>query len=119
MGSRAGLAADLARNMTEPALDAQIQEAARKLGLLCYHTWISVRSKPGFPDLVIAGRHGHIFRELKSEVGKITPAQQRWLDTLNTPGWTPLDRAGVWRPRDWYSGTIGKELVYLSYGKPP
>jgi hypothetical protein len=36
--------------------------------------------------------------ELKSEKGKVTPAQQHWLDLL---GACPGLEVHVWRPSDW------------------
>src|SRR5690606_40011108 len=39
----------LAAAMSEAQLLATILQACRKLGLLCYHTYDSRRSEPGFP----------------------------------------------------------------------
>jgi hypothetical protein len=53
----------------------------------------------GWPDLSFAHPRWRRFavRELKSDVGRVTPEQRRWLETLTLCG---VD-AGVWRPRDW------------------
>lgn len=88
--------------MTEKDLLEQCRAAAKVLGLLCYHTYRSDRSEPGFPDLVIVGRHGLLIRELKTERGRLTPAQRTWLDALTRLG----ESAGVWRPTDLIDGTI-------------
>ena len=48
----------------------------------------------GFPDLVLA-KPGHdaLFAELKTDTGRLSPAQKLWANAL------PL--VHVWRPRDW------------------
>ena len=56
----------LARAMSEDELDDVIREACRVRGLLAYHTHDSRRSAPGFPDWVIIGPGGGIFRECKA-----------------------------------------------------
>ena len=74
--------------MTERQLQLaaeQLLEACRVRGMLVdyYHRpdrAAGYRERPGLPDLVIAlgaGRIGVI--ELKTEKGKTTPAQDRWL----------------------------------------
>jgi hypothetical protein len=62
-----------------------------------YHTHNSRRSEPGFPDLTVVGAHGVLFRELKSERGRVTADQRRWLDALAAAGADVV----VWRPCDW------------------
>lgn len=53
----------------------------------------------GFPDLVLARRGTVLFRELKSETGRISFEQQQWL----------IECGGkVWRPSHW--PTIEREL---------
>ena len=47
----------------------------------------------GFPDLVLARSGVVVFRELKTDSGRLTEAQRHWLDVLPD--------AGVWRPNDW------------------
>ncbi len=51
-----------------------------------------------------------MFRENKTNTGKITPAQLHWLTLLNASG---ADVA-VWRPADRYSGRITRELAWLA-----
>jgi hypothetical protein len=70
---------------------------AKTLGCIVYHTHDSRRSEPGFPDLVIVGRKGFAFRELKTNGGRLSPEQQVWLDKLTA---AKAD-ADVWRPSDW------------------
>jgi hypothetical protein len=51
----------------------------------------------GFPDLVLAHpKHGVIFAELKSAIGKLSDRQQAWIDTLRQAG----AEVYVWRPAD-------------------
>lgn len=84
--------------MSERQLDALIEDARKALGIrLSYHTHDSRRSPAGFPDRVYAGPGGVLFRELKTDTGKLTAEQQAWLVGLHAAG---LD-ADVWRPADW------------------
>jgi hypothetical protein len=62
-----------------------------------YHTFLSVRSAPGFPDLVLVRPPRLIFAELKSETGKVTDAQQAWLALLEA---CPGCEVYTWRPAD-------------------
>lgn len=50
--------------------------------------------KPGFPDLVLAKEETVLFRELKTNTGRLSPEQREWLAHLGNLG-------GVWRPRDY------------------
>lgn len=95
-----------ARAMTEKALLEQVRRAAAVLGLACYHTHDSRRSEPGFPDVVLVGRRGVLWRELKTERGRLTAPQQVWLDRLATTG----QDARVWRPSDLISGAVVDEM---------
>ncbi len=85
----------------------------RQLGLDWVHHRRSEMTNPGWPDLVVKaprGRAGVMFRELKREKQRPTPAQQEWLDALTADG---MD-AGVWRPSDLLSGRIARELAALA-----
>lgn len=101
--------AEAARNMSEPALQARIKAMCKTLGLLAYHTHDSRRSDRGFPDLVIVGPHGLLFRELKQEAGKVEQVQADWLVALHQTG----VGAGVWRPSCLLSGRIERELTAI------
>jgi hypothetical protein len=83
--------------VTEAELLASVLQLCDWLGLLAYHTHDSRRSQPGFPDLVIAGVSGVLFRELKSVHGVVSGGQRRWLRRLAQGG----ADSGVWRPLDW------------------
>jgi hypothetical protein len=48
----------------------------------------------GCPDLVLARNGETLLVELKSEKGRVSPDQQKWVDAGG--GWV-----AVWRPSDW------------------
>lgn len=96
--------------MSEAQLQAAICELCRELGLLYYHTHDSRRSKPGFPDLVIVGRGGVLFAELKNKTHQATPEQQQWLERLVSAG----AAAVLWRPEQWHDQTIAATLARLA-----
>ena len=100
----------LAAAMTETDLMAAVRTACRHLRLLAYHTHDSRRSEPGFPDLVIVGRRV-IYRELKTQRGRLRPEQRAWLAALQEAG----QDADVWRPSDWQSGRITRELQAVAH----
>jgi hypothetical protein len=88
------------------------------LGVRYFHAYNSRHSVPGFPDLVLVGRHGVAYRELKSDWGTPSPDQTTWKYALLAIGqdW------GIWRPRDLASGLIRAELAALmtaDKNKPP
>lgn len=76
---------------------AAVREAAAWAGWLIYHTHDSRRSPAGFPDLVLVRGTRVVFAELKTEQGRVTPAQRRWLDALAATS----AEAYLWRPSDW------------------
>ena len=51
----------------------------------------------GWVDIVAVKDRRVVFIELKSAKGKVTPAQQEWLDALRAAG----QEVYVWRPEDW------------------
>lgn len=82
--------------VTEAQLLSAVKAACRQLPVRCYHTRYSLGSEPGFPDVVIVGRRGILFRELKGPRGRLTDAQRGWLEDLRAAG----ADADVWRPGD-------------------
>jgi VRR-NUC domain len=95
--------------MTEAELQAAIIEMAGWLGYrLIYHTKYSIQSTAGFPDLVLVGRGRLIFAEVKSAKGKLTTPQLAWYAGLLDVG----AEVYVWRPADWKSGTIERNLKH-------
>ncbi len=83
---------------TEKDFQAQVLEVAKLNGWLIYHTYDSRRSSPGFPDLVLVKPPLVVFAEIKSDAGKVTPAQDGWLGALSG---CSEKITGVWRPSDW------------------
>lgn len=105
--------------MTEEQLLRAVGVLCDDHGLLWYHMPDSRRAlgSPGVPDLVIAGKYGILFRELKSADGDTTAAQDLWGWTL-TRFWTSAGQRrpaiwGIWRPADLESGLIGLELAAI------
>ena len=94
--------------MTEAELLSTIRDACRWGGLLTFHAFDSRRSEPGFPDLVLVGSGGILWRELKSDRGRLTADQRTWLDRLQDAG----ADAAVWRPSDW-PGRVLAELAAI------
>ena len=81
---------------------ATVTELATLTGWLVYHTYDSRRSQAGFPDLVLARADRLIFAELKTDKGRIRPAQIEWLDRLGAVASSqPGISVYLWRPKDW------------------
>lgn len=95
--------------MSEALLDQQIRTMAASLGLLRFHVYNSRHSEPGFPDLVIVGTRV-LWRELKTQRGKVSAAQRQWIRALTDAG----QDAAVWRPSQLLDGTIARELAAVA-----
>jgi hypothetical protein len=91
----------------EKVWQTEVVATAHAYGWLVYHPLPSMNRRgrwgthqigdTGFPDLMMAHhRHGVLFVELKTNAGRLSVAQQRWLDTLHSGG----AETHVWRPRD-------------------
>lgn len=91
------MAAHQSLAVTEQAFQATVLELARLTGWRCYHTWASLRSPAGFPDLVMVRGERLVFAELKSARGKLSEAQSGWLEALRSTG----AEVYLWRPEDW------------------
>ncbi|MDD5703631.1 MAG: VRR-NUC domain-containing protein [Dehalococcoidales bacterium] len=85
-------------NLSEKEFQSHIEELARLNGWKYYHTWNSLHSPSGFPDLVMVRDKRQIFAELKSEKGKLTEYQLEWLKALQE---VPSNEVFVWRPSNW------------------
>ena len=94
--------------MKQVLLEKVFQQAVVELAVIhgwrVYHVFDSKKvTGKGFPDLVLArkgasGRPGEcIFRELKTERGRVSRDQKEWIGILVSAG---ID-AKVWRPKDW------------------
>ena len=84
--------------MRERDLQDTIRQAASLFGYRTYHTYDSRRSPCGFPDLVIVGHGQLIMWELKNETGRLTEAQEGWIDDLRKVEGPP--HVNIVRPAD-------------------
>ena len=93
--------------LTEKQFQSMVVGLARQLSWRVFHPYDSRRSVPGYPDLTLChAEHGVIWAELKTEKGRVSPAQQEWLDHLTSAGQTAV----IWRPRHWADRTIQEAL---------
>ena len=83
-------------DVTEKQFMAAVVEMAQMLGWLVYHTHDSRSSEAGFPDIVCVRRDRVLFIELKTEKGRLSEAQERWLSALGLAG----ADVHCWRPSD-------------------
>ena len=100
--ARSSAKAQIARAMSEADFQANVIDAAMKLGWQVHAErpartakgWrTAIQGDSGFPDLVLC-RGRVLFRELKSERGVLSEAQIEWHERLLAAG---ADWA-VWRP---------------------
>jgi hypothetical protein len=85
-------------------------DLARLYGWRVYHTrpaltqrgrWVTpVQGDVGFPDLVLVRPPRVVFAELKRAGGRLTEAQQGWLDALHACEGV---EAYLWTPEDWHT----------------
>ena len=90
------------RRIAEAPFQGLILDIAGYLHWEHYHTLDSRGSDPGWPDLVLARRTGLytariIFREVKTEKGRVSEAQARWGRLLLAAGFDWK----IYRPSDW------------------
>ena len=92
--------------------EKQWMELVIRLATYCrwqtMHVYDSRRSEPGWPDLVLCRAPELIFAELKTDQGRVTAAQQDWLDRLAACG----QEVHVWRPRDFHAVQKRLRLVF-------
>ena len=81
--------------MSERQFQDAVLEMARLFGFRSYHTFNSRRSEAGFPDLVLVRDGRLIAAELKSETGRLSPAQVAWISELERCRGVDVH---VWRP---------------------
>ena len=108
--TRNPIAAAMTEDRGPDSLDAHVRKLIADLGLWAYHPRTSKGSAAGWPDWVIIGRGGILFRELKSESGTVTPEQRHVGDLITRAG----GNWAVWRPRQLLDGSIGRELASLA-----
>jgi hypothetical protein len=80
----------------EKLFQQAVLDAMHLFGWRTYHTFDSRRSAPGFPDICAVRRDRLLFSEIKGPRGKVTPAQQQWLEDLGR-----CAEAYLWREQDW------------------
>ena len=83
--------------IAEKDFQRQVLELARIYGWHAYHPALSKWSERGWPDLAMVRPPRLVFAELKSETGKVTEHQERWLALL---GACPGVEVFLWRPSD-------------------
>lgn len=99
-----------AAGLRENELRSRILDTAIAGGLIVnYHQADRLSPVPGWPDLEIVGPLGIIYRELKTMTGRLSDDQRNVGALIRRGGgdWN------VWRPVDWYAGTISHALFRL------
>ena len=94
---------------SEAQFQAAVVELAHLRGWLVMHIHDSRRGLgAGFPDLcLVHERTGELlFAELKTDSGRVSVKQQRWIDALALGGHI----AAVWRPTHLRNGQINRAL---------
>lgn len=84
-------------SLTERQFMDTVTDYARRCSWDYYHTWRSVHSVKGFPDLVLVRAERLVFAEIKRQSGKPTKEQVYWLERLAATG----AETYIWRPSDW------------------
>ena len=74
---------------------AQVRDLAKLYRWRTYHTWTSIRSEQGWPDLALCRPPRLILAELKTTKGKTTSHQDEWLGLLAQ---CPGVECYLWRP---------------------
>ena len=104
------LAAAMPEDRGPDSLEAYVRKVIADLGLFGYHPRNSKGSAAGWPDWVIVGRGGILYRELKSEAGSLSPEQRHVGELITRAG----GNWAVWRPTQRLDGTIARELASLA-----
>jgi hypothetical protein len=109
----------IAATMTEAELQANVIELAHALGWLIVHQRpalttsgyrTAIQGDKGFPDVVAAKDGRVLLAELKTQTGRLTAEQQRWVTA---------SEAYVWRPENWFNGDIRRALSTTTPGEMP
>lgn len=95
------------QRLTERQLQDAIVACAHSLGYAHVdHTYLSINSESGFPDLVLLRPPRIVIVECRAKRGGVSPAQGDWLAAWRTCGTVVL----VARPEAWFAGRIEEEL---------
>lgn len=92
------------------SLESNLRRLMRDYHLYGFHARVAIGSEAGWPDWVIIGPGGILFRELKSQRGELTPEQRSVGSKLAKVG---MDWA-VWRPQHLFDGTIERRLTAIA-----
>lgn len=104
-----------AARWSESKLRAAILADCKASGLIVnYHRKDRLSPARGWPDLEIVGPRGVLYRELKSMTGRLSVAQRQVGSVLAKAG----QNWQVWRPIEWWDGTIDLQLIRISKGMP-
>ena len=91
----------LPEDYSEREFQSEVIKLAKQGNWLVYHTKNSKGSQPGFPDLVLVRDGRLIFMELKTERGRVSADQKKWLTELRVLTSNGDDvLADVFRPSD-------------------
>jgi hypothetical protein len=87
--------------LSERDFQAQVIDLATMYGWLVYHTYDSRRCAAGYPDVAMVHPvwHEYLLVELKTDTGRLRPAQRTWIEALRSAG----IECYIWRPGDWNS----------------
>lgn len=88
---------------SEKQFEQAVVDYSKLMDWLSYHALNSRGSEAGFPDRVFVRDGRLLFVEFKTEGGRASSAQHRWLEAL---GRVVAGREGpvevhLWRPRHW------------------
>ena len=100
---------DRTRIVSEKDFQGAVITLARYNGWKVMHPYSSFRTTPGFPDLTMVRDGRLIFAELKTNTGRLSPAQKEWgqllrkvaLETTNNLTEPGVVKYFLWRPSDW------------------
>ena len=86
-------------SLSERDFQKQVTDLLEANGWLWTHTPDSRRNlgHRGFPDIVAVKPPYTLFIEIKTDKGRLSPFQKRWIDALNAAD----GAAAVIRPKDW------------------
>lgn len=97
----------IAQHLTEADLQASVEDLLTFRGWKWHHETDSRKTAAGWLDITAIRDHRILAIELKAEKGKLTAEQESWLDAWYL---TPAE-AYLWRPTDWFDGTIDAVLA--------
>lgn len=105
----------VALKQSEKQFEAALVQYAKLAGWRVFHPFDSRRSEAGWPDLTLVRDGQLVFAELKTERGKLSTAQEEWIEALceveqadvahlaGLPSglYRPHVQVYVWRPSSW------------------